>query len=74
MDRKKVFINEVKPHELSFLFLVSSLFSRKEIFPWEHGNITNWGSSRGVMPLGLLLGEIPPNTHENIKGVVYVNS
>jgi hypothetical protein len=46
----------------------------KEIFPREHGNITNWGSSRGIMPLGLLLGEIPPNTHENIKGVVCVNS
>ncbi len=26
------------------------------------------------MLLGLLLGEIPPNKHENIKGVVYVNS
>jgi hypothetical protein len=57
-----------------FYFLVSSLFRRKEIFPWEHGNTTNWESSHGIMPLGLLLGEIPPNTNENIKGVVCVNS
>jgi hypothetical protein len=46
----------------------------KEIFPWEHGNIKSWGSSPGIMPLGLLLGGIPPNTHENIKGDVCVNS
>jgi len=28
--------------QLSFDFLNSFSFSRKEIFPWEHGNIWNW--------------------------------
>ncbi len=31
--------------QLSFYFLASFSFRRKEIFPWEHGNIQNWGSS-----------------------------
>jgi len=26
------------------IFLASFPFHRKEIFPWEHGNISNWGA------------------------------
>ncbi len=55
----KVFPNLRRMHEyknlplhkqLSFNFLTSLLFRRKEIFPWECGNISNWGSSLGIMP------------------------
>ncbi len=54
--------------QLSFNFLTSFPFCRKEIFPWEHGNIWNWGAVRHN---ALLLGEIPQNTHRNKKGVAY---
>jgi hypothetical protein len=40
--------------QLSFDFLTSFPFHRKEIFPWEHGNIENWGAG------GASLGFVGP--------------
>ncbi len=50
--------------QLCFYFLCSFSFHRKEIFPWECGNILNWVSSPGIIPRVLLLGEIPQNTQK----------
>jgi hypothetical protein len=58
--------------QVSFYLLASFPFREREIFPWEHGNKYNWGSSPAYHTRVLLLGEIPQNTQRNKKGVFYI--
>jgi len=50
-----------------FISLLVSHFTKKinYIGTWECGNIKNWGRSQWRNALGLLLGQIPQNTHRN---------
>jgi len=52
LRRMHKYRNRPLTKQLSFDFLTSFPFCGQQIFPWEHGNIENWGSSPSVHPLG----------------------
>jgi len=50
LRRMHKYRNRPLSKQLSFDFLTSFPFCAKEIFPWEHGNIENWGAPPAYIP------------------------